>query len=573
MPRKKDTLGRLARKSVAISSGKGGVGKTTTAVNLAIHYAKKKLRVGLIDLDPLSDIAALLDLEEPESVLLNTYDAKKNDFPSHIRNIFDNLDLIFPASKLQKKDSISLLEKLYTRFRDELDRRYDILIFDLPAGVRYEDNLVFLHYTDHLVMVTNAEPTAHVSAGGYIKSVLELEPGVSIHLWHNKFSRSPGQGFNPTDVIGNYNRNVSEEERIEGDYRKKVRDIAFIPADAALDLLQTHPAPRLNLLRSILDLTEFFQEQRLEDLASDIRLSPKLFDIIKYFLLHTEKINTIKDYLEAFGTYLKEIITSDVRFSRESRADGDMVKNISGLKLFTETERKLLEKYLTKVKVDGILVLATRLLSLLEKAVRQEEDAHLRRAGQTIDYRKPVDAAIGRLLLALNVRKKEMSADIQSAGGLMLFYFSLYKLFTSKTVLAVIADFIPRRKNSRGKFVRDKHRQIRELVVKNREYEERYFRLIKTLYPVVNKQVAAVVETFKLGNLLLTDKNGRINKLAYLTLFTNFIHETINSGLSVIVGFKHRPAARAFIKAAESLWKQINGDDPPAGTKLKAAGY
>ena len=573
MPKKKDTLSRLAHKSLAISSGKGGVGKTTTAVNLAIHYAKKKLRVGLIDLDPLSDIAALLDLEEPESILTRTFDAQKKDFTSHVMRVFENLDLIFPTSKLQRRDSITILEKLYTRFCRELDHAYDILIFDLPAGVRYEDNLVFLHYTDHLVMVTNAEPTAHVSAGGYIKSVLELEPDVSIHLWHNKFSRAPGQSFNPTDVIGNYNRNVTEEERIETDRVEKVRDIAFIPADAALDLLQTHPAPQLNLLRSMLDLSEFFQERRLEDLAGDIRLSPKLFDIIKYFLLHTEKINNIKDYLEAFGEYLKNVIVNDVRFSRRGRPAGAVLKNIKGLTLFTEKERGLLEKYLTRVKVDNVLMLSNKLIMLLESAVRQEEDKEARRPGRPMDYRKGVDAAIGRLLLALAMRKKEMGPDVQSAGGLMMFYFSLYKLFASKTVLKVIADFIPHRTDSRGKTVRDKNRQIRDLVVDNKEYQQRYFRLIKTLYPAVNKQVSTVVETFKLQNLLLSDKNGRINKLAYLTLFTNFVHETINAGLSVIVGFKHRPAARAFVQAADALYTIMGGGEPPVNTRLKAAGY
>jgi hypothetical protein len=68
MASKKALVKILSKKTIAVSSGKGGVGKTTTAVNLAVYYAKKKYRIGLIDLDPLSDIATLLDLEEPESI-------------------------------------------------------------------------------------------------------------------------------------------------------------------------------------------------------------------------------------------------------------------------------------------------------------------------------------------------------------------------------------------------------------------------------------------------------------------------------------------------------------------------
>jgi Mrp family chromosome partitioning ATPase len=57
-------LEKLAARSVAIVSGKGGVGKTITAVNLALYYCQRGLRVALVDLDPLSDVASLLDLAE-----------------------------------------------------------------------------------------------------------------------------------------------------------------------------------------------------------------------------------------------------------------------------------------------------------------------------------------------------------------------------------------------------------------------------------------------------------------------------------------------------------------------------
>src|SRR5271157_5282703 len=68
----RDSLRRVIARSIAVSSGKGGVGKTITACNLAIYYARKGLRVGLVDLDPLSDVASLLDIYESEQALRDT---------------------------------------------------------------------------------------------------------------------------------------------------------------------------------------------------------------------------------------------------------------------------------------------------------------------------------------------------------------------------------------------------------------------------------------------------------------------------------------------------------------------
>src|SRR5437016_13067102 len=78
---------------VAIANQKGGVGKTTTAVNLGVALAEKKLRVLLIDLDPQANATSALGMQEVEGEstyesLLGGASIANKIWPTRVDNVF-----------------------------------------------------------------------------------------------------------------------------------------------------------------------------------------------------------------------------------------------------------------------------------------------------------------------------------------------------------------------------------------------------------------------------------------------------------------------------------------------------
>jgi flagellar biosynthesis protein FlhG len=552
---KQAVLSSLKGKSFAVGSGKGGVGKSTTALNLAVYYAKLGIKTALFDLDPLSNIATILDIGEEALSRVQEEIPEGHSLPEdYTLPVFTNLDLLFPRPKLKRGQSAKLLSKIFVSFAEELDSRYDILIYDLPAGIGQEENLSFLPFTANLLLITNSEPTSHVSAGGYIKAALEVAPDIRILFWHNKFTLIQAGGFNPRQVIENYNRYVQEELRLDPRTLKYVKDIAFIPHEASLDLLHSSLSLEGSIRVKLLESCDLLQKKFLSDIPDGLSMDENSKNLIKHYIARQPRIS----HVEIFCKELEEYYASFYRNSGQTPGLGKFLEK-KKMRLFSDAARESLRKYVRAIKGSVLRERALRTACIIEGSLEEIRDSlnepANRAASQT---EKIIQEYVTRLLRDAAAAGKKLDGFTRNLFGMLFFYFALSKILNTRIVQSHIFDFIPKRRNARGALIRDKNKQIHYLVERDELYHAKYFSLIKALFPAVMKQLAVLVKTEGFGAFILRTAGSReINRNAYLRLLTNFVHDAIHAGLGVFIGFKFNVASEAIKKGAKNLLQEL----------------
>ena len=179
-----NVLGSVSRlKKIAITSGKGGVGKTSVVVNIGVALASMDMKVAVLDADyGLGNIDILLGIEPEQDI---------SDLLKDIASLEDILItkhemLIIPAcSGVQSLTHLSEYQEilLYKELK-KLEKMVELLIIDTAAGI--SDNVIsLLLAADEVYLVVSPENTSIVDAYAVVKVITELDAFKSISVIAN----------------------------------------------------------------------------------------------------------------------------------------------------------------------------------------------------------------------------------------------------------------------------------------------------------------------------------------------------------------------------------------------------
>lgn len=182
---KKHQRKKSKTKLLTITSGKGGVGKSTFTANIAYLFSKRGYRVAVIDADiGLANMQVLFNIK-PKYTLFDFIEGRVKLDDVLLKTQYENITLVAGKSGFQYSNHSNSF--VFTRIvEDILDlNKYDFLLVDTGAGLN-DYVKEFLQISDHILAITTTDPSALTDVYALVKMLSKDKNKLKICFNHTK---------------------------------------------------------------------------------------------------------------------------------------------------------------------------------------------------------------------------------------------------------------------------------------------------------------------------------------------------------------------------------------------------
>ena len=200
-------------KLITITSGKGGVGKSTFTANMAFLLSKRGFSVAVLDADiGLANMQVLFDLK-PQNTLFEYIDGTKTLDEVITKTIYPNVNLIAGRSGYQY--SVNKNSFVFSRIVKDIIalNKFDILLVDTGAGLN-EYVKEFLSISDNILAITTTDPSA-------LTDVYSLMKMLSLDKNKLMLSFNHTRNYQIGETISNSLINLGKKNRLNNDFMVK----------------------------------------------------------------------------------------------------------------------------------------------------------------------------------------------------------------------------------------------------------------------------------------------------------------------------------------------------------------
>lgn len=249
-------------RTIAVVSGKGGVGKSNFSLNFAISLSTKGHKVLLFDMDVgMGNIDILLGNSSKFSII--DFFEENESLQNIVMEGPNKLHYIAGGTGLNRL--FKLDDEMVHSFMDQFAQLlgdYEYIIFDMGAGVT-EESLHFIMSVDEIITITTPEPTSITDAYAMLKHINMRNETLPFLIVVNRVHAEK-------DGVETFNRLQVVAKRFLG---KELIHLGIIPDDKAIQRAVTRQKPFIldkknPASKALLQMTERYEEHSFKELQT-----------------------------------------------------------------------------------------------------------------------------------------------------------------------------------------------------------------------------------------------------------------------------------------------------------------